>query len=547
MKIIIIAAVVLVLSVDAYSVDSLYIYSGGEKRYAPIDTTKLMISWRNSEDSASFDDVLSSFPNLDADSFIRNRIGNFNLHDLKGDYNFGALINLLKLDTNLIRVNRVLKINERSSLFIGDKVNCKFKPEIQRSFIDSICAEYSVEVVRESEYVANRFSLKLNESCPNSTIEIANIFYELEETDWSYPNAIGHCWASGYVVQDIYYKSDQWNVARAVDNVNDSNHGAWEITRGDASVLIAVLDQGMEYHTDFDTSLWDASYDFVELDFDPSPINPEPDSVRDDHGMQVLGLIAAMHNNIVPQPGQPLNKATDFYSVAGVSPDCRILPVRMLFPDGSGPDDDKVESAILMAKSVGADVISCSWGYEELLYPDGLRDAIDSALFNGRNGKGCIVVASVGNEGVLFTPPGWPAGQDSVISVGAISKDDIRFSYSNVGDAVDLLAPSSAGGKFSPVDPNNRFSDVDREDSYGANPKHYDSCFQNNDQDYSCTFGGTSASAPFVSGIVGLLLSIDNNLTRDEVQEILRTSAVKVLNGDTLDASDIPQDIDIED
>lgn len=50
----------------------------------------------------------------------------------------------------------------------------------------------------------------------------------------------------------------------------------------------------------------------------------------------------------------------------------------------------------------------------------------------------------------------------------------------------------------------------------------------------------TSGAAPLVSGVAGLLLSIDSTLTRDQVQEILRASAVKVLNGDTIDVSDIP-------
>lgn len=482
--------------------------------------------------------MLSAITNLDVSSYVRNRNGDFYLHDLTGTYDFNNLHSQLKLDSNIVRVNKVLKINERSSLFIGDEFDCKFKPDVSRKFIDSICTEYSLEIVHESDYVSNSFLVRLTESCPYSTIEIANMIYELKETDWSYPNAVGNCWAAGYVVQDIYYREDQWNVARAVDNINDSNHGAWELTRGSASVLIAVLDGGMESHTDIDSNLWDAGYDFVELDFDPSPITPEPDSIRDDHGMQVMGLIAAKHNNFVPDPGQPLNKTTDFYSVAGVSPDCRILPIRILRPNGFGVDPDKVKTAIFMAKNVGADVINCSWGYDGP-YPDGVRDAIDSALFNGRNGKGCIVVAAVGNDPNGSVHP--PAAQDSVISVGGITKIDIRLLTNSTGNPTDLLAPSSSSGKFTVLDSANRFSDVDREDSYGANPKFYGSCFQNNDEDYSCTFGFTSAAAPLVSGVVGLLLSINSNLTRDQVQEILRTSAVKVLNGDTLDANDIPK------
>lgn len=86
MKIIIIAAALLILSANAFSTDSLYIYSGGKKRYAPVDTTRMMISWRNADDSASLDGVLSAIPNLDADSYVRNRNGDFYLHDLTGTY-----------------------------------------------------------------------------------------------------------------------------------------------------------------------------------------------------------------------------------------------------------------------------------------------------------------------------------------------------------------------------------------------------------------------------------------------------------------------------
>ncbi|MCK4632161.1 MAG: S8 family serine peptidase, partial [candidate division Zixibacteria bacterium] len=46
---------------------------------------------------------------------------------------------------------------------------------------------------------------------------------------------------------------------------------------------------------------------------------------------------------------------------------------------------------------------------------------------------------------------------------------------------------------------------------------------------YACSFGGTSAAAPLVTGIIGLLLSVDSNLTRDHVQEIIRASAIRDL------------------
>lgn len=291
----------------------------------------------------------------------------------------------------------------------------------------------------------------------------------------------------------------------------------------------------MEVHEDFDSTLWMTGYDYVYNDADPSPVTPEPDSVVDAHGMQVAGLIAAMHNNILPEtepmfgPGQGGN----WESTAGVAPDCTILPMRIFDEFGEVTNDVALADAVDSAWESGAAVMNCSWGTTGNLHPT-IVNAFNRALINGRGGKGCVVVASVGNNPLAGIKE--PASLDSVISVGSIDKNDFYAVYSARGPELDLVAPSAGGyNSFTGLlDTLNSFYTVDREGAIGANSKVYGNCGVTNDYEYSCSFGKTSASAPLVAGIVALLLSVDNNLTRDQIQDILRASAEKDLGPGTI-------------
>jgi hypothetical protein len=117
----------------------------------------------------------------------------------------------------------------------------------------------------------------------------------------------------------------------------------------------------------------------------------------------------------------------------------------------------QVANAITFAKSNGADVLSNSWGYQSNnpnLYPV-IKDAIENATINGRNGKGCVVVFSVGNwANHIDTVPGFisfPSNVEvnGVLAVGASDRYDEQANYSPTSDInssnnqiVDIVAPS---------------------------------------------------------------------------------------------------------
>jgi thermitase len=160
---------------------------------------------------------------------------------------------------------------------------------------------------------------------------------------------------------------------------NASNYGAWEITRGSADIKVAVLDDGFEWHEDFDTSLWVSRYDALTNDSNPEP-HPSIGMNTNHHGMAVLGLIASKHNNLVTDPiGN-----SRYASTAGLSPNVRIIPVKMGANWNIG-NAYQIANAIDHANSKGAHVINGSWGSPFVPIPDALRNAVDSAAIYGRS------------------------------------------------------------------------------------------------------------------------------------------------------------------
>lgn len=225
-----------------------------------------------------------------------------------------------------------------------------------------------------------------------------------------------------------------------------------------------------------------------------------------------------------------------------LNPATLIKPVKIFHDDGSatGLTAGDLAQAITYSYASGADVLSNSWGYPYLCPVTGglfdvLNDAIENASLLGRNGRGCPVIFAAGNGGnpaVLY-----PACLASVFAVGATQLNDVRWSYSSYGTALDIVAPSGdlclQGDVWS----------LDQMNTLGFNPNQPPNCppvtwdcpsVASNDTDYDCNFGGTSAAAPVVAGIASLILSKDSNLTALEVYDILKNSAVTDLDWGTI-------------
>lgn len=121
-------------------------------------------------------------------------------------------------------------------------------------------------------------------------------------------------------------------------------------------------------------------------------------------------------------------------------------------------------------------------------------------------GQTWILDAIFLGEGISF-----PANHSNSIAVGASNDSDLQSPYSQWGEEIDFVAPSSGGSR--------RITTTDISGRQGENPTNY-----------MDNFGGTSSAAPLAAGIAALLLSMEPDLTASEVRTIMRDTCEKIGN-----------------
>jgi len=238
-------------------------------------------------------------------------------------------------------------------------------------------------------------------------------------------------------------------------------NNAWDLEKGNADVTIAVLDSGIDLdHPDLKQNII-PGYDFV---------NDNSDAWDDNgHGTAIAGVIGAIGDNSE--------------GIAGVDWQSKLIPLKVVDGDGIGTYYD-VAQGIIYAADHNARIINLSIG--GYAYSYALKDAVDYALE-----KGCVLVAAVGNDGI--DAPMYPAAYEGVIGIAATDSQDRIDKNSNYGDFVDLAAP---GLSIYTTEPEGR---------YGYN-------------------SGSSLACSHTAGLVGLILSSNPSLSKDNIEGILYDS-----------------------
>ncbi len=301
-----------------------------------------------------------------------------------------------------------------------------------------------------------------------------------------------------------------------------SAEGGWAINTGDASVVVAIHDTGVDgefdgtdteiTHPDLIPTAWE-NPDWEEgeesihgknfSEGDPADIaDDDPAFLGGGHGTHVTGTVAAATN--------------DGFGVAGVA-------------GGNGEEGSGARYMVLTdigeedqypyAADNGAVISQNSWGYTAAgFFPEAMEDAIDYFIAEaGHDAEGNpdpdapmhggMVVFAAGNSNA--DEESYPAFHDPVVAVGATDHNDERAigwgidgtDGSNYGDWVDIAAPGDAILSTVPAD-----------------------------QGEFATFSGTSMAAPHVSGAAALVLSeFDDVNTPEQVLDIL------VESGDEID------------
>ncbi|MEN6519621.1 MAG: S8 family peptidase [Armatimonadota bacterium] len=282
------------------------------------------------------------------------------------------------------------------------------------------------------------------------------------------------------------YNNDFFSLLGATSTEGADIHAeeAWNITTGSSSVIIASIDTGVDYtHEDLADNIWtnpdeisgngidDDGNKYVDDVTGWNFVGKNAD-VQDDHGHGTFtaAIAAAKGNNGI--------------GMAGVAWNCKIMILKVLDENGYGLEDDAAE-AVMYAVDNGAKVINMSMAGEDAPL---LKYTVDYAW-----NKGAICVCASGNEEQGPDKPSYPASYTNALAVGASNQSDERCSYwdwfsggSNYGYYLDVVAP---GAWIMSASPSNLYT------------------IEN----------GTSAAAPFVSGIAALVWSVHPDWSNAEV------------------------------
>lgn len=334
-----------------------------------------------------------------------------------------------------------------------------------------------------------------------SPIETAGRSVEMQSLQVSaatYPNDPGfpNQWGLHNTGQTPYYGTPGADISAPL---------AWSGTTGSPSVIVAVVDTGVDYnHPDLSANIWRNTgetlngkdddgngyiddirgWNFVSNSNDPMDDNG--------HGTHCAGTIAAIGNNGA--------------GIAGVAWNVKIMPLKFLDSKGSGYTSDAI-SAILYANRMGVPIISNSWSGTG--YSQSLSDAIAASS--------AVVICAAGNSGANSdTNPQYPGAYTSsnIISVAATNFHDQLASFSNYGVvSVDLAAPGV--------------------DIYStAQSGQYKS------------LSGTSMAAPYVTGVAALIKSQNPSMNTAQIKsrilgtvDVISSLSGKVATGGRLNAA----------
>jgi hypothetical protein len=316
------------------------------------------------------------------------------------------------------------------------------------------------------------FTLSLTPgSLPQQTIDALQ---SLTCLAWASPNYIYQGNVQDFTPNDPRY-GEQYHHPLMANNL------AWDLTLGDPSVIIAVLDDGVDIdHADLAPNIWvnDDPIDGIDNDgngfiddlhgWDFADNDNNPDAVAGgDHGTHVAGIAAGRTHNAL--------------GIAGTAGAATIMPIRFYRYDNTWTST-VIFNSYQYAANNGARIVSVSYNVDGFV-----GDPTFEAALNLLNSAGVLYLNSAGNNGQLNPPR---ATYDQGLFVASTTSTDAKSGFSNYGYGIDIASP---GSSILSTTPNNTYA----------------------------VLSGTSMATPNAAGVAALIMSARPTLTRDQVAALL--------------------------
>ncbi len=426
-----------------------------------------------------------------------------------------------------------LQNSPQTLVYLTDQITLQFVESVSLETVRAIAAQANLQAMQPVQGIPQTFVFRVTLQADANPIKLANRLMRYPEVLTAEPNVVIQT-QTFYRPRDPLYPK-QWYLhhdggTQLAAGSHISAEAAWDVTRGNRSIVVAVTDDGFDLnHPDFQGK----GKIVAPRDLRNQNPVPTPEASHENHGTAVAGLAIAEENGV---------------GIVGVAPGCGFMPIRTT----GFLDDQALEQMFSWAMDNGAAVIVCSWGPSAVYFPISLRQraVLTRAATEGRNGKGCVIVFAAGNSNrpingsvneqgwpnnILRGPTDWMNGfaiHPDVIAVSACTSLNQKAAYSNWGANIAVVAPSNNGSpgtwlqatgyiKTPPIVQMGLLGKgVLTSDRMGS--EGYDAGA------FTESFGGTSSACPLVAGVAALVLSVNPELTARDVRQILQETTDKI-------------------
>jgi len=314
----------------------------------------------------------------------------------------------------------------------------------------------------------------------------------------AYLNGIADYELMAFVPDDPYFHKDtpspgwhgQWHLTNEYTPGLDARvEGAWNRNVTGSGVTVGFVDDSLQTtHPDLSPNYVAAdSWDFGQNDAVPDPVY-----ATDGHGVSTSGIAAARGGNGI--------------GVTGAAPLAGLAGLRVDFVNQTTAEF--VDATLFHSSGGNTNIKVKNHSYGPYMFQ---AHSAEKAALENSTAAGTIHVWAAGN-GVLDSNKLDLQNSPASIAVAAMGSDGIYASYSNFGANVFVTAPSNSATGFTGI------TTTDRTGTAGYNTGSGDTF---PDDNYTSIFGGTSASAPVVTGVMALGKQFQANLNTRFAKHLL--------------------------
>jgi subtilisin family serine protease len=410
-------------------------------------------------------------------NFANSGIAVIGLRDDRVDRDPDALLGRLAARDDVAHVGALVQLSDEHASFLTDRVVARFAEGVDDVAVARVAARHGFTPVSRFGDLGNVHRLRFGGPATYAVLDASNALAAEPEVLWAEPDLV-HTIEEDAVAPTDFLFPEQWDhqIINTPDawqalQTTDPDRADPDCTFGSPDIIIAVFDGGVDVtHPDFSGAVSNGQPK-VYQQFDFATMQPDMNSLFNDHGTCCASAATAQANNNSTVAG--INEG-----VAGVAGNCRLIAIRHFITPNSresefaetylwaaGFDANSSTPGFPAQITPGADVITNSFGISEGHSISGLmKDTFNLLTDHGRGGKGVLLFFAAGNQNshldVTCKRPWAMYERCFGVSASTLANDgvtEVKASYSSYGSTVDFCAPSSSVAEGDVHDPPNGY------------------------------------------------------------------------------------------